>query len=335
LKLFFTLVKKGADWIVRKATALFAAVGDAITGAINNAGEWINKNLVDPINNFVKGQCTCPSGYEQSGLLCYPVCKDGFYGLLNRCIPNCPQGFRNEGDYCYKPDSYGRGSGYAVWNSDKCKNQNPQGCEKWGLMYYPLCQQNFHNVSCCICSPDCPQGMSDIGISCYKSQIYGRGAGALTLNCSSTTTQPADITTALNNLKIFQDLQQKDTDTLTNALDKEMTSFRQTQKTSMDDFVAKQKKIIQDLVDSHTASINKEKDTNKQKQLQQQFSDEEHWANDRFKKSVNDFLHQQKQEMSTKVQEQLQKMQDLRLKQQKDLDAKKKELKLTKRRRFK
>jgi hypothetical protein len=44
-------------------------------------------------------------------------------------------------------------------------------------MYYPKCKPNFHNVGCCICSPNCPSGMRDSGILCHKSNIYGRGAG--------------------------------------------------------------------------------------------------------------------------------------------------------------
>ena len=67
--------------------------------------------------------------------------------------------------------------GYAIWNEDKCKRENPDlGCEKWGAIWYPKCRANFHNVACCICSPDCPPGQTDIGISCAKDS-YGRGAG--------------------------------------------------------------------------------------------------------------------------------------------------------------
>ncbi len=43
-------------------------------------------------------------------------------------------------------------------------------------MFYPKCKPGFHPVGCCVCSPDCPTGMSDIGVSCQK-QSYGRTAG--------------------------------------------------------------------------------------------------------------------------------------------------------------
>lgn len=75
-----------------------------------------------------------------------------------------------------KPSAYGRGGGYALWDEWRCNNDNPQGCEKWGLMWYPKCAYGFHNVACCVCSPNCVDGMPDIGISCQKNS-YGRGVG--------------------------------------------------------------------------------------------------------------------------------------------------------------
>lgn len=52
-----------------------------------------------------------------------------------------------------------------------------QMCPQNGALYYPKCKQNFHNVGCCICSPDCPSGWTDIGVSCKKPESYGRGTG--------------------------------------------------------------------------------------------------------------------------------------------------------------
>src|SRR5208337_4277587 len=45
-----------------------------------------------------------------------------------------------------------------------------------GIPLYPKCKANFHAVGCCVCSPDCPSDMTDIGVSCAK-ESYGRGAG--------------------------------------------------------------------------------------------------------------------------------------------------------------
>lgn len=116
----------------------------------------------------------CAKDLEQSGLLCYPHCDAGFTGVGPVCWQNCPDRFRDDGAFCFKPSSYGRGVGYT--RIDKCKQENPSGCERWGLLFYPICSNGFHNVACCVCSPNCPEGMSDIGISCAK-KTHGRGVG--------------------------------------------------------------------------------------------------------------------------------------------------------------
>ena len=117
----------------------------------------------------------CPEGQEQNGAMCYPGCKDGYGGAGPECWQRCPEGFRDDGAYCAKPGAYGRGVGY--FREQKCTDQNSQGCEKWGLLWYPKCKGGFHAVGCCVCSPDCPSGMQDIGIACWK-QTYGRGLGS-------------------------------------------------------------------------------------------------------------------------------------------------------------
>jgi hypothetical protein len=91
------------------------------------------------------------------------------------CWQNCPGGFRDDGAFCAKPGPYGRGAGYALWDEGKCRRQNG-ACEKSGLIWYPKCRAGFHPVGCCVCSPDCVNGMKDIGVSCAKGS-YGRGVG--------------------------------------------------------------------------------------------------------------------------------------------------------------
>lgn len=117
---------------------------------------------------------------EQWGLFVYPKCKPGFTNWdCCVCATICPPGFRDDGLYCAKPSAYGRGAGYPLWKKDKCNQEHEDvgGCEKNGALYYPKCKPNFHNVGCCICSPDCPSGWNDIGVSCKKPQSYGRGTG--------------------------------------------------------------------------------------------------------------------------------------------------------------
>lgn len=110
---------------------------------------------------------TCGPGQEKSGLLCYPNCPGGFKGVGPVCWQNCPSGFRDDGAFCAKPGSYGRGAGYAIWSEGKCKSDHGS-CEKCLLMYYPKCKPGFKAVGCNVCSPICPSGMRDIGVSCAK-----------------------------------------------------------------------------------------------------------------------------------------------------------------------
>jgi hypothetical protein len=82
--------------------------------------------------------------------------------------------------------SYGRGAGYGVrwtleWSMDgawsRCRADNPdRGCEQWGAVVCPKCAPGFRNVACCTCSPDCPVGFNDMGVSCTKP-TYGQGVG--------------------------------------------------------------------------------------------------------------------------------------------------------------
>lgn len=135
----------------------------------------------------------CPRGFEKNGALCYPKCQSGYYGVGPVCWQKCPRKFRNDGAYCAKPGSYGRGVGYPWKFGDKpfslnaarkrCLKANPQGCQKSGEIIYPKCKPGYKAVGCCVCSPICPSGMTDIGVSCQKKS-YGRTAGK-PMVCSS------------------------------------------------------------------------------------------------------------------------------------------------------
>ena len=34
----------------------------------------------------------------------------------------------------------------------RCENETNGQCEKWGLIWYPVCKPGYHNNLCCICS---------------------------------------------------------------------------------------------------------------------------------------------------------------------------------------
>jgi hypothetical protein len=128
----------------------------------------------------------CAADEDQDGALCYPKCKDGYRGVGPVCWQACPAGFRDDGAFCAKPEPYGRGAGYPWQFGDalddsgmvrRCEADQGRGnCEKSGAIVYPRCRSGFHAVGCCVCSPDCPSGMPDAGVSCTKGS-YGRTAG--------------------------------------------------------------------------------------------------------------------------------------------------------------
>ncbi|CDW91799.1 UNKNOWN [Stylonychia lemnae] len=124
----------------------------------------------------------CHNDEDKNGALCYPKCRDGYHGVGPVCWGQCTNGYKDTGVDCLKPKSYGRGAGYPIWDHKKCNHHHSQGCEKSGALWYPKCNNGFHNVACCVCSPDCPSGFRDIGVSCQKP-TYGRSAGK-PLHCS-------------------------------------------------------------------------------------------------------------------------------------------------------
>lgn len=148
------------------------ATDNAASTDNSDSGCWVRsygRGVGTPIS-------TCPDGLEQDAALCYPPCQSGYYGVGPVCWQSCPSGFTDSGVSCTKPASYGRGAGYALWDESECSDDNPQGCEQSGLLYYPICATNFHAVGCCVCSPDCPDDMTDASVCCTKN-TYGRGAG--------------------------------------------------------------------------------------------------------------------------------------------------------------
>ncbi len=137
----------------------------------------------------------CPDGMENQAGLCYTLCKDGYQGVGPVCWKPCPEGFRDDGAFCFKPESYGRGGGY-IWKIGdpafsssgqfkRCEDEHGKGnCEIYGGIVYPKCKEGFYAAGCCVCSPVCPEGFSDIGVSCAKPS-YGRGVGLVPTICEN------------------------------------------------------------------------------------------------------------------------------------------------------
>ena len=156
-------VSTGADWEWPDETNL--SLAQVNTGAPSKS---CNPGVVEGV--LGKPLSHCPNGMEKQGALCYPKCKSGFYGSLTHCRMRCPSGFTDTGLHCLKPAPYGRGIGYFSFNS--CAS----GYERWGTNCHKKCKNGYHGALAW-CSPNCPSGMKDIGISCEKSKDYGRGWG--------------------------------------------------------------------------------------------------------------------------------------------------------------
>jgi len=133
----------------------------------------------------------CGSKENDAGL-CYNKCSGGYKGVGPVCWKGCPAGFTDNGVGCTKPGPYGRGAGYPWKFGDglndngmfkRCRAAHPEGCEKNGAVVYPKCKPGYHQVGCCICSPDCPSGFTDLGVSCTKP-TQTRGAGTIPTACS-------------------------------------------------------------------------------------------------------------------------------------------------------
>jgi hypothetical protein len=138
----------------------------------------ITPNVKSSKDWFCKGKYYCPEGKEMSMKKCHPPCKENYVGNGPVCWQSCQENFRNDGAFCFKPKPYGRGAGY--FTNNKCKSKHEQGCEKWGFLSYPICKEGYKAFGCCICTPKCMEGQTDIGISCAKGS-YGRGIGTFRL----------------------------------------------------------------------------------------------------------------------------------------------------------
>jgi len=135
---------------VYKAVKFFEQVGSAIVGAFDAAGNWFGKTFSSDGNL----PAFCPNNGVLSVGFCYPPCDSGFYRIMTRCSRYCPAGFRDDGLFCFKPGGYAH---FCAFNT---------------------CNSGYHDVLCIACSPDCPQYMTDIGISCFKND-KDTGPGSL------------------------------------------------------------------------------------------------------------------------------------------------------------
>ena len=131
------MFKQGGEWVFAKANKWFEQTGQVLTRMTDET---------------------------------FKTAKRWTQSLFVRASTVCPVGFKDDGFYCAKPASFGRGTG--SFSEATCiaeaKALGSSTCERSGLLYYPKCKTNLHSFGCCMCSPDCPVGWEDIGMSCLK-----------------------------------------------------------------------------------------------------------------------------------------------------------------------
>ena len=131
----------------------------------------------------------CAAGERDDGVSCWL----DTYGRGTGTEPikaACPPGMKDDGTSCWA-HSYDR-PGYVEWDKNKCFREHSQGCEKWGLMWYPKCKSGYRAVGCCSCEPnggigikktlferqECKPGEEKWGVRCYpKCKAGFRAAG--------------------------------------------------------------------------------------------------------------------------------------------------------------
>ncbi|MFN8486485.1 MAG: Ig-like domain-containing protein [Caldilineaceae bacterium] len=150
---------------------------------------WVGGKLEPHVAHAATNTLACPVGLEQNGQLCYPQCKDGFYGDGPICVKPCPTDYKDDIALCRKDAqvvakaSYGRGAGSPMTCA---ANQEGQG----GLCY-PKCAATHYGVGP-VCWERCKAGYADHGATCYRGifdwyfkNTYGRGAGVGVSACAA------------------------------------------------------------------------------------------------------------------------------------------------------
>ncbi len=127
----------------------------------------------------------CQPGYNQETAgLCSQPCGGDERGIATFCYKNCPAEFRDDGLYCGKPgaktrESFGWRPGDPLLPNysgptGRCEAKYGSGnCERGGALMFPKCGTGFTPVAGgSVCTPICPSGWEDIGVSCKKPSRF-------------------------------------------------------------------------------------------------------------------------------------------------------------------
>ncbi len=157
--------------------------------------KWINDSVASAntpfcyLNSWGRGAgeavSYCPPGKSKEGGLCYDACRPGYSSDgATICYQNCPGsgGWTATLTSCTKPSYYDRGIGIAP-EIDNCGRGNWK-CDHYSCksnrqlengMCYEIPREGF-KCTVTVCTPRCPDGMTDFGVGCTKHS-YNRGVG--------------------------------------------------------------------------------------------------------------------------------------------------------------
>merc|ERR1712146_726069 len=117
-------------------------------------------------------------GWEQSGLLCYPDCRSGYYGVGPVCWKSCPSDMHDGGVFCSKHTYVPHTRAVLPWSH--CHHDE----RHYGFECIAKCRAGYkayNAVALYYCAQTCPSGFTDAGLTCTKHS-YGRGAGKLAVS---------------------------------------------------------------------------------------------------------------------------------------------------------
>merc|ERR1712093_425747 len=130
--------------------------------------------------------CNCQSWAHSTGIP--DTCKAGYFqsSITKRCHKNCPAGYTNTGETCYRgPSTGGLGSMHCKFGVAEGHIKEGVVEEKWGGrcfikdkscyddgekdagLCYPKCEKAFSGVGP-VCWQKCPNGMVNCGMGCAK-----------------------------------------------------------------------------------------------------------------------------------------------------------------------
>ena len=169
--------RRGRGWVTVLASAVL--IGAWVAPAVAND----SCSREGSLRGVGKAPTVCAdSSYALDDGLCNKKCPAGYDGKGNTCIAVCPSGFRDDGLYCAKTAPYSVGVGRVSENLCKSNSKFELGCHEVVGLWYPKCKPGYLNVGGSTCSPECPRGWSDTGLSCKRLSVQ-RSAGVAPNAC--------------------------------------------------------------------------------------------------------------------------------------------------------